>query len=107
MPGRFVMSNGDPSGYGYHGDFLAAWSDGVLEAAAADPSCTDQDILRPISDGQIERCAASFTIQDSEEAETCQLELPPELRQEQVDGVLVALPGGVAVTGFRNDPTPQ
>ena len=105
--GRFVLSNGDPSGYGYHGDFLAAWADGVLEAAAADPSCTDQNVLQPTSDGQIERCAASFTIQATEQAEACRLDLPPELKGERVDGILAALPGDVPMTGCQEDPTPH
>ena len=36
--GRFVLSNGDPTGYGLHGDFQNGWDHGVLSRAVA--TCT-------------------------------------------------------------------
>ncbi|KAF8460596.1 hypothetical protein BDZ91DRAFT_766127 [Kalaharituber pfeilii] len=35
-PGQFVFSNGDPLGYGYHGDFMHGWDQRVLEQAVAE-----------------------------------------------------------------------
>ncbi|EON65187.1 hypothetical protein W97_04424 [Coniosporium apollinis CBS 100218] len=32
--GQFVLSNGDPTGYGYHGDFINAWDIDFLQRAA-------------------------------------------------------------------------
>ncbi|KAJ8461929.1 hypothetical protein ONZ45_g18114 [Pleurotus djamor] len=46
----FVFSNGDPTGYGYHGDFFNGWDSGVLQKAVdgcncniyGDPTCCGQ-----------------------------------------------------------------
>ena len=36
--GRFVLSNGDPTGYGLHGDFMNGWDRSVLSRAVV--TCT-------------------------------------------------------------------
>lgn len=36
----FVFSNGDPTGYGYHGDFMNGWDRATLERAIAPDGCT-------------------------------------------------------------------
>eukprot|EP01117_Protostelium_nocturnum_P001963 TRINITY_DN12618_c0_g1_i1.p1 TRINITY_DN12618_c0_g1~~TRINITY_DN12618_c0_g1_i1.p1 ORF type:complete len:582 (-),score=180.01 TRINITY_DN12618_c0_g1_i1:250-1995(-) len=35
----FVFSNGDPTGYGYHGDFVSGWDPEVMRKALLDDSC--------------------------------------------------------------------
>jgi hypothetical protein len=35
----FVLSPGDPTGYGFHGDFLNGWDPKIMQAAILDPSC--------------------------------------------------------------------
>src|SRR5690606_31487180 len=37
--GEFVWSHGDPTGFGYHGDFQNGWVEGVLEKVMQDPTC--------------------------------------------------------------------
>ena len=37
--GRFVLANGDPTGYGLHGDFMDGWDKSVLSRAVA--NCTN------------------------------------------------------------------
>ncbi|KAL8711751.1 MAG: hypothetical protein Q9220_003922 [cf. Caloplaca sp. 1 TL-2023] len=85
--GKFVLGNGDPTGYGYHGDFIAAWDDGVLEQAVS--QCTDMS-------GQMKSCGVfEFT----ENSGSCTLEspLPSELSDEKTEGPMQGLPGGCEV----------
>ena len=77
-PIRSSCSAGVPR-FGYHADFLAAWEEGVLDAAVQVPQCTDQVIPHSVSDRQMERCAASFTKQADQDAPTCHMDLPLEL----------------------------
>ena len=42
IAGGFVFSNGDPTGYGYHADFICGWEDGVLQAVIDNDKCTNQ-----------------------------------------------------------------
>ncbi|KAF3915880.1 hypothetical protein AA313_de0202652 [Arthrobotrys entomopaga] len=37
--GEFVLSTGDVTGYGYHGDFYNGWDSSLLLAAYKDPTC--------------------------------------------------------------------
>jgi len=39
----FVLSTGDPTGYGFHGDFLSGWDPVVMQTAILDPSCGDKN----------------------------------------------------------------
>jgi hypothetical protein len=39
----FVLATGDPTGYGYHGDFISGWDPEVMQAAILDPSCGDKN----------------------------------------------------------------
>ncbi|KAI9453461.1 WSC domain-containing protein [Lactarius psammicola] len=88
--GRFVLANGDPTGYGLHGDFLNGWDRGVLSRAVQ--TCTDgsgviekcpvfQNEGRFVSDADMNSCAASNP-----------------LPSEDVSGPMPNLPGCVAVT---------
>lgn len=100
VPGSFVFANGDPTGYGYHADFVASWDDGIQEAVRANTQCTGLS-----SDGQVESCPVfDGKIQSQEDAKACKLVLPEVIADEQVGGLLDQLPGGVKITGVRYDP---
>ncbi|KAM7191615.1 protein of unknown function (DUF1996) domain containing protein [Naviculisporaceae sp. PSN 640] len=43
----FVLSHGDPTGYGYYGEFLNGWEVDVLAAALNDRSCGTSSLARP------------------------------------------------------------
>ncbi|KAI9841138.1 MAG: hypothetical protein M1837_000982 [Sclerophora amabilis] len=81
--GRFVFSNGDPTGFGYHGDFMAAWDDGVLKQAIS--QCTSESGI--MSDCKV------FDIKQ----QTCEFEVPEELKGESFDGPLKSLPGNAPI----------
>jgi len=52
--GQFVWSTGDGTGYGYHGDFMNGWAEGILEKAMNDVSCVPKEITA--TGGVIENC---------------------------------------------------
>lgn len=100
VPGEFIFANGDPTGYGYHADFIAAWDDGVQEKVKADATCTNLQ-----SDGEVESCPVfDGHIQSQADAKSCQLTLPASIADEQTEGFLEQLPGNVKVVGNRHDP---
>lgn len=100
VPGNFVFSNGDPTGYGYHADFIAAWDDGVQEQVMANSQCTGLG-----TNGEVETCPVfSGKIQTQQQARACQLTVPKDIANEQTDGMLDELPGDVQVEGVRYDP---
>ncbi|KAJ4464757.1 hypothetical protein C8J55DRAFT_544786 [Lentinula edodes] len=66
----FVFANGDPTGYGYHADFVNGWEDGVLQKAISgcncnpygDPSCcVDAGIF---TFNQTRQCFISNTVDE-------------------------------------------
>ncbi|KAL8781079.1 MAG: hypothetical protein Q9203_001263 [Teloschistes exilis] len=84
--GKFVVGNGDPTGYGYHGDFIAAWDEGVLQKAIE--QCTDMG-------GEMRSCGV-FEFPDN--TASCTLEnLPSELKDEDTSGPMQSLPGDCQV----------
>lgn len=93
--GRFVFSQGDPSGFGYHGDFLNGWKPEVL--AAAIPQCGSTN------DGAVEDCAPFKPSLDPNFSTSCP-ELP-SLLSEPVHGMLKKLPGCITVTPGPQDAT--
>ena len=87
--GRFVFSDGDPTGYGFHGDFLNGWNMTVQTAALAECANTDNA-------GQITACAPLMLSQSDSAGYNCP-EQPP-LVAEPVHGMLNQLPGCNNVT---------
>ena len=95
--GRFVLSNGDPTGYGLHGDFMNGWDNSVL-SSAVDQCTADSGVIEdcPVfqgrfnSDADMNSCAA-------------QNPLPNE---DVFGGATPYLPGCVAVTEGPADATP-
>jgi hypothetical protein len=37
--GRFVLACGDPTGYGFHGDFMTGWNQTIMQQAIQDSTC--------------------------------------------------------------------
>jgi hypothetical protein len=97
--GRFVLSNGDPTGYGLHADFMNGWDSSVLSRAvdqctAASGVIEDCGVFqnegRFYSDADMNACAA-----------------PNPLPNEPILGAVVPhLPGCVAVTEGPDPATP-
>ncbi|KAF4502425.1 WSC domain containing protein [Fusarium agapanthi] len=76
----FVFSNGDPTGYGLHGDFLNGWDVKVLQKPVNE--CTD-------ASGVIEKCPV-LTLFDDDAINGCRV---PVQVDEKTNGVLKTLPG--------------
>jgi len=85
--GEFVLSNGDPTGYGYHGDFINGWEEEFLQQAVN--TCTNPS-------GELSDCPL-FTLQSQPQMAQCQIKLPSELKNENCKGPESALPGNVAI----------
>ncbi|KAI9801579.1 MAG: hypothetical protein M1825_003258 [Sarcosagium campestre] len=86
--GRFVFSNGDPTGYGFHGDFVNGWDPTVLEDAIK--QCGSS------TNGEIRDCAPLVPSNDEAHAVDCPPR--PAIVSEATDGLLERLPGCVEVT---------
>ncbi|RMZ74765.1 hypothetical protein DV737_g5758, partial [Chaetothyriales sp. CBS 132003] len=76
----FVLSMGDPTGYGSHGDFIMGWEEDHLQRAI--DSCTNLS-------GRVEDCA-EFTLIPDSQAEGCYI---GSVIDEQITGTLTELPG--------------
>lgn len=85
--GYFVIANGDPTGFGYHGDFMQGWESGVLQQAVE--QCTNPS-------GQVEDCAV-FNIQSEDEQQQCTVDMPPALKHEKVTLTSGGLPNNLAI----------
>lgn len=76
----FVWAMGDPTGYGFHGDFVNGWDVPTLQRAVNE--CNDDS-------GVIEKCPV-FQLTSDATANACRI--PPSVH-EQVTGVMSKLPG--------------
>ena len=87
--GQFVLANGDPTGFGYHGDFICAWKDSTLEKAVH--ACSDQ-----LSSGLMSECPVFEMTRNSA---SCKLEspLPAAIAKENVSGPMMGLVDGLQV----------
>ena len=83
--GRFMFSTGDPTGCGYHGDFMNAWDTEVLQEAI--DVCTSPS-------GVIDECKI-FDLYTEDEMHQCTIK--PTI-DEEVVGPLKKLPGCNPVT---------
>lgn len=84
--GEFALSHGDPTGAGYHGDFIMGWESSDFLQKALD-TCQNQS-------GRIEDCAL-FDIQEDSKADQCHFEMPEVLSDEDVMSVQDGIPMGV------------
>lgn len=76
----FVFSNGDETGYGYHGDFVNGWDVPTLQKAVTE--CTNLS-------GVVEDCPV-FQFFDDAKVNSCKIQSTID---EKVQGTLAALPG--------------
>ncbi|KAI9822856.1 MAG: hypothetical protein M1826_000349 [Phylliscum demangeonii] len=83
----FVFSNGDPTGFGYHGDFLNGWDVPTLQNAIN--TCTDGN-QGVGNNGDINHCPPLLPLISDEDAQGC---VQPPSVAEQVLGNLPALSG--------------
>ena len=97
--GAFVLSPGDPTGYGFHADFINGWEGGNRSLA---------DAILPISTQKGETRTKCFVGLTGKEAAECFDMLEPakvvgcrmeQSRKEDVEGPVKALPGCNAVQG--------
>ena len=98
--GRFVFSNGDPTGFSFHADFMNAWDETVLRDAI--DQCINNDSLN----GVISACPPLARSQTPYFSTNCPER--PTIVNEKVKGILPVLPGCNPVTeGTIRAPTPS
>lgn len=87
--GKFVFSQGDTTGYGFHGDFLNGWDTDTLTSAIKDCATT--------ADGTVGNCPA-FKASDNPNsfAQACPQQEP--IIDEPVTGTVSQLPGCIKMT---------
>ncbi|PNS21185.1 WSC domain-containing protein 2 [Sphaceloma murrayae] len=86
--GQFMLSYGDPTGYGYHGDFMMGW-DSVDFLQKAVDTCTNLS-------GNIQDCPI-FDIQSDYTASECKFEEPSVLKDDRVAGPRDGLPINIPI----------
>lgn len=87
VDGYFALANGDPTGYGYHGDFMHGWEDGVLQEAI--DTCTN-------ASGEVTDCAI-FDLQSEDKQRECTFDMPSALANENVLMHADGLPGPMGI----------
>jgi Domain of unknown function (DUF1996) len=98
--GNYVLSNGDPTGYGYHGDFINGWEVDFLQEAL--DICTDDSM------GEVEDCPVFSGHANRYAPDDCKFELPQKIANEDCVGPLDSLPGSVAIhSGPDYGPKPK
>lgn len=99
--GSFVISNGDRTGFGYHGDFMTGWEPSFLQEAI--DTCTNPS-------GELTDCGL-FTsngplLSEAEQGE-CKFKMPGVLSAENaLAKVMNQLPGGVRIQDGPQSATP-
>ena len=94
--GQFVVSMGDPTGYGYHGDFMAGWQPNHLQAAIN--TCTNPS-------GEVSDCPL-FTLNSDDQMGQCTFPQPSQLDNQNAAGPMNGLPGGCTVQSGPEQATP-
>lgn len=87
VDGYFALANGDPTGFGYHGDFMFGWEDGILQQAV--DTCTSETGI--VNDCEI------FELQNEEHQRQCFFEEPAALKGENTHMHADGLPGNVPI----------
>ncbi|KAG9676634.1 hypothetical protein KCU99_g3545, partial [Aureobasidium melanogenum] len=87
VDGQFVLSMGDPTGYGYHGDFQMGWDSSDFLQSAVD-TCTN-------ASGQIQDCPL-FDIQTEAQEQQCTFNTVDAIKDDNPlgprDGLPIAVP---------------
>ncbi|KAL8903608.1 MAG: hypothetical protein Q9207_003810 [Kuettlingeria erythrocarpa] len=93
--GKFVFSQGDTTGFGFHGDFLNGWKPDVLKSAIKECGFTNN--------GGVDNCAPFKPSLDPDFSKSCPER--PSLLNEPVHGMIDELPGCVTITSGPQDAT--
>ncbi|KAI1113704.1 hypothetical protein F5Y14DRAFT_203489 [Nemania sp. NC0429] len=99
--GSFVMSNGDRTGFGYHGDFMTGWDPAFLQEAI--DTCTNDS-------GELTDCGL-FTsngplLSEGQQRE-CKFNTPAVLTAENcIAKTMTELPGGIQIQDGPESATP-
>jgi len=87
----FVLGNGDPTGFGFHGDFLNGWDQKVLQSVVTDPSC---DSTNTANGNDVKACKPLTAYVSAPGPGECQLETKVPLTEDLGSGhVISRLPG--------------
>ncbi|KDR78699.1 hypothetical protein GALMADRAFT_64058 [Galerina marginata CBS 339.88] len=89
----FVYSYGDPTGYGYHADFINGWDAGVLQRAVDQCHCNE------FGDAT---CCVNQGIFDMDQGKSCRI---TKSIDEQTTGTLLKLPGNNPVQPYGKKAT--
>ncbi|KAI4139877.1 MAG: hypothetical protein L6R39_006065 [Caloplaca ligustica] len=93
--GKFVFSQGDTTGFGFHGDFMNGWKPDVLASAVKQCGFTN--------DGAVEHCAPFKPSLDPDFSKNCPER--PSLLNEPVHGTIDKLAGCITITSGPQDAT--
>ena len=80
-----MFSQGDETGFGFHGDFINGWDNATLRGAI------DQCLVARTGSGQVRDCAVLYASDDETASSNCLQQ--STIVDEQVTGILSALPG--------------
>jgi len=98
--GGFVLSQGDPTSYGFYGDFMNGWDMDVLTLALTQYSNNNT------ANSQISQCPPLAAVDDSSEFSYNCPEYPPVVN-ETVHGIIgAALPGCIEIVNGPGASTP-
>ncbi|KAI1812874.1 hypothetical protein GGS20DRAFT_513114 [Poronia punctata] len=99
--GSFVISNGDRTGYGYHGDFMTGWDPDFLQDAI--DTCTNDS-------GALSDCPVfvdNGPLLSEDEQKKCKFEVPSLLSGENAAAkIMLALPGNLPIQDGPQSATP-
>jgi len=101
----FVWSCGDPTGYGFHGDFLSGWDPVIMQKALEDPSCDSSNPY--LDDGNnVTACRPlAQYVQDTPAGEACYIEPRIPLTEDMGIGhPIPTLPGCNPITQQTSPP---
>ncbi|KAL1302581.1 hypothetical protein AAFC00_002959 [Neodothiora populina] len=96
--GRYVFSQGDPTGYGFHGDFFNAWETDTFTRAIE--TCL---LYNGAPFGTIDECPVLIESDTRVAAANCPVR--PSQIDEPVHGLISKLPGCITVTEGPNPAT--
>ncbi|KAL8771573.1 MAG: hypothetical protein Q9209_003016 [Squamulea sp. 1 TL-2023] len=91
--GKFVFSHGDPTGYGFHGDFMNGWKSDVLAAGIQQCAFTRE--------GGVQYCPPFKPSLDNQFSKHCPEQ--PSVLNEPVHGMIDKLPGCITITPGPQD----